>query len=155
MAEVVPGGPEDQPTAQTYGENKCRTFQLGEVKKQIQSKLAEFLPMPPTSIVENQTNAKRPTGIFGNWTPCVLVQTKDRFLHVLDREFDEKPVFSFNLKKTVVRVSDKDKSAVEVEELRRKMSILERIYGSNVCSLQFVDAKTAGEWVEKIGRAIS
>jgi len=129
-----------------------KKMQLSEIKAQIAEKLSQFKKFPDNlNLFLLQSVAHIPGGIFSSDTAVCLIITKDKFLHVFDSfETKEKPIYSYDLRKTIVKISDGHQNSAEVMEKKRKQSLIERIVSGNSFKIVFDTEHKAKEWVENV-----
>lgn len=113
----------------------------------MKAKISSFRPLPDVTLVVHKLCCKRPGGIFSGMVNCVVVHTKDQYLHVLDREDSEMPAFSLDLRKTQAR---SEGATIELLERKDAMSIMEKLNIRSSHKIVVEGEEVAKEWVLRI-----
>ena len=126
---------------------KYTLTQLGELEEMMKGKISSFRPLPEISLIQYKTNCKRLGGLFNSLINSIVIHTIDQYLHVLDNEDNEIPVFSLDLKKTQAMNNN---TSIELLEKKNTITIMEKLNIRSSHKIILDSKEVAEEWATRI-----
>ena len=129
---------------------ESKIYKLHSLKKILRGKISILREMPELSLIEYKIKGKRQGGILSSQADCIIIQTKEYFLHILYTENDKKPGYSFNMGITQSKITDWDNTVVEIVENKQSTGFLSKLKGTNWCRIEFSNEKLARDLNSRI-----
>eukprot|EP00831_Metopus_contortus_P076147 TRINITY_DN70137_c0_g1_i2.p1 TRINITY_DN70137_c0_g1~~TRINITY_DN70137_c0_g1_i2.p1 ORF type:complete len:165 (+),score=31.77 TRINITY_DN70137_c0_g1_i2:60-554(+) len=123
---------------------------IDEILEIIRTIVSELNKYPESKLEESRTSCKRVSGLFSTWVSCIIITTKDKYLHIFDMEEDAKPVFTFDIIRTQAKIGS-EPEILELQEAKR-LVVLGTETTSKTIKIAFKNKDEASFWADYINK---